>query len=64
MKVFRIYNRWGLLIYDNKNANANTGWDGTYKGTKQPMETYAWVAEGIDIDGNYLRRTGNTILIR
>jgi gliding motility-associated-like protein len=64
MKVFRIYNRWGLLVYDNKNANANTGWDGTYKGTRQPMETFAWVAEGIDIDGVLIRRTGNTILIR
>ena len=64
MKVFRIYNRWGLLVYDNKNANAYNGWDGTYKGAKQPIETYAWVAEGIDVDGQYIRRTGNTILIR
>lgn len=64
MKVFRIYNRWGILVYDNKNANAYTGWDGTYKGVKQPLETYAWVAEGIDVDGQYIRRTGNTVLIR
>jgi gliding motility-associated-like protein len=64
MKLFRIYNRWGVLVFDNKNANINTGWDGNYLGRIQPMETYAWVAEGIDVDGNYIRRTGNTILVR
>jgi len=28
------------------------------------MESYVWVAEGIDIDGKFIRRTGNTILVR
>ena len=64
MKAFRVYNRWGILVFDNKNANVYNGWDGTYKGVKQPLETYAWVAEGIDVDGNYIRRTGNTVLVR
>lgn len=64
MRTFRIYNRWGKLLYDNKNANINNGWDGTHLGTAQPMESYVWIAEGIDIDGKFIRRTGNTILIR
>jgi gliding motility-associated-like protein len=64
MRTFRIYNRWGTLLFDNKNANINTGWDGTYLGNAQPMESYVWIAEGIDVDGKFIRRSGNTILIR
>jgi gliding motility-associated-like protein len=64
IRMFRIYNRWGTLVYDNKNASVNTGWDGTYLRTAQPMESYVWVAEGIDNDGKFIRRSGNTILIR
>lgn len=64
LKAFRIYNRWGLLMYDNKDAGINNGWDGKYRGKPQPTETYAWIAEGIDDDGNPIRRSGNTILIR
>ena len=64
IRMFRVFNRWGTLVYDNKNANVNTGWDGTYLRSAQPMESYVWIAEGIDNDGNFIRRTGNTILIR
>jgi len=35
---FKIYNRWGQLIYDNDDPN--NGWDGTYNGTPQPSEVY------------------------
>jgi hypothetical protein len=31
---------------------------------KQPMETYAWMAEGKDIDGNIIKRSGTVILLR
>lgn len=64
MKVFRIYNRWGVLLYDNKNANMSSGWDGKYLGVDQPIETYVWMAEGVDEDGKIIRRSGNTVLIR
>ena len=64
MKLFRIYNRWGVLLYDNKNANVGSGWDGKYLGVDQPIETYVWIAEGIDVDGKTIRRSGNSVLIR
>jgi gliding motility-associated-like protein len=64
MRVFKIFNRWGTLVFDNKNATVNTGWNGTFQGRTQPIDTYAWVAEGIDVDGKLVTRTGNTILIR
>lgn len=62
LRYFRIYNRWGNLLYET--SDTSRGWDGTYKGILQPMETYVWVAEGIDIDGIIIKRGGNTLLIR
>jgi gliding motility-associated-like protein len=59
---FKVYDRWGQLVYETEKKNA--GWDGTYRGTKQPVDTYIWVAEGIGMDGNRIKKRGSTILIR
>lgn len=59
---FRIYNRWGELVFDlNRNP---AGWDGVYKGLEQPMQTLVWVAEGTGTDGKVYLKKGTTILIR
>ncbi|MBV4355685.1 Ig-like domain-containing protein [Pinibacter aurantiacus] len=62
LKTFSIYNRWGNLIFSTKDAN--TGWDGTLKGTPQPVETYLWFAEGIDKNGKVIQRKGMVTLAR
>jgi len=62
LKYFRVYNRWGNLVFST--TNALTGWDGMYRGQLQPSETYTWVAEAIDDKGNTIHNGGNTILIR
>lgn len=62
LTYFKVYNRWGQLIF--MTTNENEGWDGTYKGVKQPMEGYVWIAEGIDIDNNTIKRTGTFLLLR
>lgn len=62
LTYFKVYNRWGQLLYQT--SNPDEGWDGIYRGVKQPMETYVWMAEGIDIDNNTIRRTGNFLLLR
>jgi gliding motility-associated-like protein len=59
---FKIYDRWGQLIYQT--SNENEGWDGRFRGAKQPIDTYVWMAEGIDIDNNNLKRTGTFLLLR
>ncbi len=61
-KFIRIFNRWGNLVFETKDENK--GWDGFYKGSKQAMETYTWIAEGIDIDGLTVKKGGNFILLR
>lgn len=62
LRMFKIFNRWGQLMYQLRNEV--DGWDGTYLGIGQPMGTYLWQAEGLDIDGKIIRRSGKTILIR
>lgn len=58
---FRIWNRWGQLVYQGVDAN---GWDGFYRGVLQPMESYVWTAEGLDIDGKVYTANGTFILVR
>ncbi len=37
---FRIYNRWGQLLFESNDLKH--GWDGTYQGAPQNMETYVY----------------------
>ncbi len=62
LKNFRVYNRWGQLLYQTSDKNA--GWNGTYNGKLQISETYVWVVEAIDQDGKNILKTGKTTLIR
>ncbi|HXO76613.1 MAG TPA: T9SS type B sorting domain-containing protein, partial [Puia sp.] len=59
---FSVYNRWGNLIYTTQDPNQ--GWDGTFKGVAQPVETYLWMAEGIDVTGKKIVAKGMTSLVR
>jgi gliding motility-associated-like protein len=59
---FRIYNRWGDLLFDL--STNPIGWDGNYKGNAQQTQTVVWVAEGIGADGQLRIQRGSTILIR
>jgi len=59
---FSVYNRWGNLIYTTQDPNR--GWDGTFKGVAQPVETYLWIAEGIDVNGKKIVQKGMTSLVR
>jgi gliding motility-associated-like protein len=59
---FSVYNRWGQLLY--KTENQGVGWDGTYSGSKQPIETYVWMCEVLDDNNSIVRKVGQTFLIR
>ncbi len=59
---FSIYNRWGNLIFTTQDPNA--GWDGTFKGVIQPVETYLWIAEGINSEGKTVVQKGMVSLVR
>jgi gliding motility-associated-like protein len=59
---FEIYNRWGNKVFESDNIN--NGWDGTYKGREQPVETYAYFIRAISIDGRQIKKKGSITLIR
>ena len=62
LTYFRVYNRWGQLIYST--TEANRGWDGTLHGQQQKTDTFVYIAEGTDYLGHQLRRKGTVVLIR
>lgn len=44
----RIYDRWGNVIFERSNlrmGDRKAEWDGTYKGARVPMGTYAYIIE-------------------
>lgn len=62
LKYFNIYNRWGELVFST--SNPAIGWNGVYKGQKQDGDVFVWTAEGIDYNGNIIKRKGTAVLIR
>ena len=62
LKHFWVFNRWGQLLFETTNPKQK--WDGTFKGKKQPAETYVWQAEVTDNLGINIIKRGQTILIR
>lgn len=40
---FRIYNRWGELLFETNGTGPGTGWDGTFKGVEQPVGAFTYV---------------------
>lgn len=62
LRYFRIYNRWGQLLYESKTTLP--GWNGMIGSIQQPSEVVVWEAEGIGVDGNIYLKKGTSVLIR
>jgi gliding motility-associated-like protein len=62
LESFRVFNRWGSKIFETNDMTK--AWDGTINNTNAPLETYTWVVECYDVDGNKLVRKGMVTLIR
>ena len=59
---FRIYNRAGMVLFETK-ANI-PGWDGTFKGMPQGVQTVVWVLECVGVDGVVYLKKGTAVLLR
>jgi gliding motility-associated-like protein len=57
-----VFNQWGELIF--RSRDINTGWDGRYKGTAQPVGVYIYVLRAELTDGNIINKKGSVNLIR
>lgn len=67
VRYFRIYNRWGELVFEKNNFNANdpsTGWDGKVKGKDVNPEVFVWLCEVVCDKGTGTLFKGNVAVLR
>ncbi len=62
LDLFRVYNRYGHLLFET--TKWLQGWDGTYKGIKQPVGNYVWVLKATARTGKKIEMKGNVVLVR
>jgi len=60
--TWRIYNRWGQLVFETNDKTQ--GWDGTYKGSLQPNEVYHYVLSVQYTDNTKYEKKGDITLLR
>lgn len=66
VKLLRIFNRWGEVVYERKDFPANNssaGWDGRFKGQAPKADVYIYQAEVFCSNGELLKLNGNIALI-
>lgn len=62
--MFKVFNKWGNVVYQTTDLTTDKGWDGYFKGGLIFLETYTWVAEGYDYTDNLVYRSGNTLMLK
>jgi gliding motility-associated-like protein len=62
IQLFRIYNRWGQLVYSSSGMSA--GWDGTISGKPEPSGGFVWMVQGTTYTGKTISKQGTMLLIR
>lgn len=67
IKSFRIFNRWGEMVFEKTNFQANdikAGWDGTFKGVKLPADAYVYSLEIMCDNSVSIPSKGSITLLR
>ncbi len=67
IKAFRIYNRWGELLFEKENFQINdksSGWDGIYQGQVARPDVYVYLVEAVCATGELLFIKGDVTLIK
>jgi len=66
LKVY-VYNRWGEMVFYSNDLDRiqNTGWDGSFNGTKCPSGAYKWIVEykGMLDDLELVNKNAGTVTI-
>ena len=66
VRLLRIFNRWGEIVFEKKDFPVNdaaSGWNGTFKGKKVQADVYIYQAEVFCDNGDIIRLNGNIALI-
>lgn len=68
VEYFRIFNRWGELVFEDLSNDIldsqTNGWDGSTQGRTQPMGVYAFIFKGVTPAGETIMHSGNITLLR
>ena len=67
VKFFRIFNRWGELIFEKSNFppnNLSFGWNGKIRGVSGPPDVFVYTAEVVCENGTTFIYKGNTSIIK
>lgn len=67
VKSFRVYNRWGQLVFERSNFNIEDpgfGWDGKAKGVLVAPDVFIYVAELVCDTNEPFTLKGNVMLLR
>lgn len=67
VRFFRVYDRWGELVFENLNMpknDPNVGWRGRARGKDVMPGVYIYVAEVIMTDGTMQTLTGDVTVVR
>lgn len=67
IKSFKIFNRWGQIVFAKGGMNANdpqSGWDGTLNGSPLQPDVYVYILEVICSNNVTLPIKGNITLVR
>ena len=67
VKTFRIFNRWGELVFEQRNFNPNDikyAWDGNVRGVPANSDVFVFTADVICDNGVLYTYKGNTTLLK
>jgi gliding motility-associated-like protein len=67
VKSFRIFNRWGQLVFQRENFlpnDRNFGWDGTFNGKPADSGAFVYITEVVCNEGKPIVEKGTVVLIR
>jgi large repetitive protein len=67
VKTFRIFNRWGEVVFERANFPPNNpvyGWDGKIKGVSGPPDVFVYTAEVVCGNGTTFTYKGNVSILK
>jgi gliding motility-associated-like protein len=67
IKTFRIYNRWGEMLFERMGIDVNdasNAWDGSYRGGTPRPDVYVYIIEAVCETGEPINVKGDVTVIR